>query len=184
MATDRAFAFLGGINVGGHRVSNATLVDILTGLGVSGVTSFLASGNLTFEVLPDTPDLDGLADRFEEACAARLGYAVPTWMRTGRELSAVAPADPLAGIERADGDRVHVGFFREQLDSGAVAALEALSDAGNVLRADGRELYWLCHGPISESTVKGPMMSRAAGAPTTMRNLSSVVRLVDRHPPD
>ncbi|MEP6475429.1 MAG: DUF1697 domain-containing protein, partial [Gemmatimonadota bacterium] len=45
----RLFAFLRGMNLGGRRVTNTELNRIFKSVGVSGVESFIASGNLIFD---------------------------------------------------------------------------------------------------------------------------------------
>ena len=45
----RTVAFLGAINVGGHVVRMETLREVSESLGLRGVETFLASGNLIFD---------------------------------------------------------------------------------------------------------------------------------------
>ncbi|MGH8916889.1 MAG: hypothetical protein ACRDZY_03195, partial [Acidimicrobiales bacterium] len=111
------------------------------------------------------------------------GYEVATWIRTDAEVAAIAGSDIFSAETSGPGDRVHVAFHRRPLGPAAVDALAALSDAGNVLCVDGRELYWLSRGPISESTVTGAAIGRAAGEAATMRNMNTVQRLAAKYPP-
>ena len=61
--------FLRGVNVGGIKVESAKLRQVLTGLGLTDVTTYLASGNVTFgsDAAPATLTADverALSDAF------------------------------------------------------------------------------------------------------------------------
>lgn len=45
----RTFAFLRAINVGGHTVPMTRLKELFEDLGLQGVKTFMASGNVVFE---------------------------------------------------------------------------------------------------------------------------------------
>lgn len=181
----RAVAFLRGINVGGHKVGGAALRQAVENLDLDlgGVTTFLASGNVIFEIGPRAPSIDDLEEALKDGFLGALGYEANTWVRTDVEVATIAAVDMFGGEAPGPADRVHVGFFHRPLEPSVGEALAALSDAGNVLRVDGRELYWLCRGPISESTVTGEAIGRAAGEPTTLRNMNTVRRLAAKYPP-
>ena len=76
----RHVAFLGGINVGGHRVTMERLRDEVTRLGFPDVSTFIASGNVMFSA-PPRPDHD---EHLAQGLEAALGWPVPTFVRTAR----------------------------------------------------------------------------------------------------
>ena len=57
----RYVAFLGGLNVGGHRVTGPDLVAEFTRLGFTDVATFLASGKLQVAMLLEPPDASAQA---------------------------------------------------------------------------------------------------------------------------
>jgi len=59
-----------------------------------------------------------------------------------------------------------------------IATLETEADR---LHVHGRELYWLCRRSISRSKLNGTRLEKALAAPTTLRNLSTMIHLVERH---
>jgi hypothetical protein len=90
----RYAAFLRGMNVGGHRLTNVELREHFTSIGFREVDCFRASGNVIFagEEQPD----DVVAERIETGLEQALGYAVPTFIRAAGEVRAIATAEPFA----------------------------------------------------------------------------------------
>lgn len=175
----RVIAFLRGINVGGHRVTMEELRRVVAELGLAGVETFIASGNVIAEA--DTADHDELAGRLSAHLESRLGYAVAVFVRTPAELAAVAAVPAFDAAEVAvPGRGVHVGFLAERPSAGAEAAVAALCSAEDQLRTVGRELYWLRHGRFSDSPIQPKQLDRALAQPVTIRNLNTVRRLVDK----
>ena len=93
-------AFLRGMNVGGHRITNAELRDEFEALGFESVTTFRASGNVIFEASGQSEG--ELIAEIESGLEESLGYAVPTFVRDEDELRAIADFDPF-DLERRGG---------------------------------------------------------------------------------
>ena len=173
----RFVAFLRAINVGGHTVKMDRLRTLFEELGLERVSTFIASGNVIFESPMEAAALeDAIAEHLERS----LGYAVDTFLRTGTELQAVAEHPPFTAEEVAAGRALYVCFLPERLETERQAEVEGVSTRSHVLRAHGRELYWLGHTPLSESDIKPGALERALGMPTTMRNLNTVRRILGR----
>jgi len=85
----RFAAFLRGINVGGHRITNDELRAACEAVGLRDVATFRASGNVIFSA-EDGEDPDAIVDRIETGLAGTLGYEVPVLLRTAAEVSEVA----------------------------------------------------------------------------------------------
>ena len=88
----RLVALLRGINVGGHRVKMSDLQAHLSALGLAGVETVIASGNVAFE--SDRKADRSLEEAIEVHLERALGYAVATFVRTIPELEEVASQDP------------------------------------------------------------------------------------------
>jgi uncharacterized protein (DUF1697 family) len=164
----RYVAFLGGINVGGHRCSMETLRAAFEALGLRDVSTFIASGNVLF----GADGRDGLEERVEEHLRERLGYAVPTFVRTAEAVVALPGACP----HPTEGGTVAVGFLRGPVDPAAVADLVTEVDR---LRIVGTELWWRVEGGLTDSLIPPKALGRAVG-PMTTRNLNTVRRLADK----
>ncbi len=177
----RYFAFLRAINVGGHTVKNAQLQALFEELGLAGVSTFQASGNVMFDSPEGAGALEAegaLEARLEAHLEAALGYAVGVFLRTRAELEAVASSPALLRDQDAYGR--YVGFLKEPPGDAARRAVAALSTDVDDLVVDGRELYWVCRIRSSDSEVTGPRLAKALGAETTLRNVNTVERLLKR----
>jgi uncharacterized protein (DUF1697 family) len=172
----RYVAFLRAINVGGHVVKMHDLRRHCEALGLAGVETFIQSGNLVFESAARASGLERLV---EEGLAAALGYPVATFVRTTHELAEVASHRPFGDPE--GGARIYVGFLRRAPDAGARDRVEAMSGETDELRFAGRELYWLCRVPTLESKVSGALVEKMLGGPMTVRNTTTVRRMVDKY---
>lgn len=173
-------ALLRGINVGGHTVRMAELREIFEDMGLEGVTTFIASGNVVFE--SEDADTVALERRIEGGLRSALGYDVACFIRTCDELTRVVEMDRFqdTAVHR-DGAALHVAFMRTPVPAPLREAVVALRRDTDDFRVDGREVYWLREGGrISDSPV-GVAFGRALGAEHTMRNMNTVRRLVARY---
>ena len=85
-------AFLRGMNVGGHRISNGELGGCFEELGFRDVGTFRASGNVIFTAAAEPED--ELSARIEAGLQASLGYEVPVFLRSASEVRAIAAHQP------------------------------------------------------------------------------------------
>jgi uncharacterized protein (DUF1697 family) len=46
----------------------------------------------------------------------------------------------------------------------------------------GREVYWLCRKKMSESSFSGVLLEKTIGMPATIRNATTVKKLVAKYP--
>lgn len=175
--SSRRVAFLRAINVGGHTVKMDRLRALFGEMGFGGVETFIASGNVVFDA-PDGGDDAALERRIERHLRAALGYEVATFVRTLAEVGAVAEHEPFPSD--SDG-KLHVAFLPAPPDAEAAARLLALRADTDDLHLHGRELYWLRRVGVNESAVSGAGLERAAGTPTTVRNVNTVRRIAAKY---
>ena len=165
-------AFLGGINVGGHRVTMERLRKEFEVLGHDDVRTFIASGNVIFTAT-------GRATAIERAAEAhlgdRLGYGVPTFVRSAAAVRALAAVEAFGPL--APGDSSFIGFLRRAPTAAAARATAALSNDQDRFEVRGKELHWLIHGGMSDTSVKSAALGRALGVECTTRNTRSLRKL-------
>ncbi|HXY94833.1 MAG TPA: DUF1697 domain-containing protein [Acidimicrobiia bacterium] len=172
----RYVAFLGGINVGGHRISMEALRAEFAAMGYADVTTFIASGNVVFMAGGAVARLES---RIEAELGARLGYVVPTFLRTPRALAAAVALEPFGSV--GSRDTYLVNFLHTAPSAAARRATEALSNRRDRFEVHGKELHWLVvNGGVSDTTVKPTVLRRALGQPTTTRNVKSLRTLAAR----
>jgi len=172
----RYIAFLRAINVGGHVVKMETLRAHFTELGFTDVSTFIASGNVIFEAPVQASRLE---KKIEEHLQAALGYEVDTFLRTPDQVrQVIAAAELKLGRFLAKGANVYIGFLRKLPSEAQQKQTVALSNEVDVLSFHNRELFWLCHESMAQTTITPPKLAKALGGPTTTRNITSLRKLI------
>lgn len=168
----RYVAFLRGMNLGGRRIKNDELKREFEQLGLDEVSCFRASGNVIFA--SKEKGEEKLKQRIEAGLGESLGYKVPVFLRNATELEAVSAREPFApALLSASKGKLQVAFL--PLAPKAKARKRALALASDEYRLaiEGRELYWLPSGGISESDLDLKTVEAAVG-PWTMRTKGTV----------
>jgi uncharacterized protein (DUF1697 family) len=171
-------ALLRAINVGGRTVKMDRLRDLFEQVGYGDVETFIASGNVIFR--SPTEDTRALEQRIEAHLRQSLGYEVATFVRTEAEVAGIAAYTPFPTVE-IEGNTLYVGFLQDQPGEVALNKLTALRTPLDEFHVHGRELYWLCRTTISQSKVGGAQIERALGMPTTLRNVTTVLKLAAKY---
>ncbi|HSE27250.1 MAG TPA: DUF1697 domain-containing protein [Gemmatimonadales bacterium] len=174
----RYAAFLRAVNVGGRTVPMAELRRLFAGLGLEGVETFIASGNVVFTSRAKAATLE---PRIERALADALGYAVPTFLRTGAEVAAIAAREPFDAKRRASAHSIHVGLLHAPLPPAGRKALAALESPADAFEVDGREIWWLPRAGVGQSKITNVLLERRLGAPVTFRNVNTMTRMAARY---
>jgi uncharacterized protein (DUF1697 family) len=137
-------ALLRGINVGGrNKVPMADLREVVAGLGHTGVTTYIQSGNVLFSAA-DT-DTAKLAAALESAIEDRFGLWSSVVVLSRDELAEVLAASPYQ--DEPNPRLVHVVFLngeppRDLLDRiEAAASAAAAKGSRDTVHAAGRALY-------------------------------------------
>ncbi len=175
----RYFAFLRGINVGGHRVKMDRLRELVEVVGFEHVETFIASGNVIFSSA--SRDVRDMEERIAGQLREALGYEVPTLIRSQSELDSMASFEPSEPF--STDQSVYVIFLPEAADVELRRSLDDLSTDTDRFEFAGREAYWLIRGKLSESPLFGKDLTKmSGGGPTTMRNMTTIRRLVAKYP--
>ncbi len=175
----RYAAFLRGMNVGGHRLTNEELRAHFTAMGFGEVASFRASGNVIFAAGDSRPRQ--LGPRIEAGLQTALGYAVPTYIRSAREVRAIAAMQPFAPEHvRASTGKLHVALLAEPPAAAARERVLEMASARDRLLFGERELYWLPSGPMLDSGLDLKLVERWLGA-MTLRTKSTIEQICARH---
>ncbi len=168
----RYVAFLRGMNLGGRRIKNDELKREFEQLGLGDVSCFRASGNVIFAT--GEKGEEKLKRRIEAGLGKSLGYKVPVFLRNAAELGAVSAREPLdPALLSASKGKLQVAFLPSAPKADARKRALALASDEDRLAIDGRELYWLPSGGISESDLDLKTIESAVG-PWTMRTKGTV----------
>lgn len=176
---ERFVAFLRGMNLGGRRIKNEELSGAFEELGLAEVACFRASGNVVF--VAEENDEAKLADRIEVGLGEALGYEVPVYLRGEDELRGAAEHEPfeLAALEASRG-KLQVAFLRATPKASDRRQALELSTGDDRLEVDGRQLYWLPRGGLSESDLDLNAIAAALG-PITIRTRGTVEQIVAKY---
>jgi len=176
---DRYVAFLRGMNLGGRRIKNEELGKEFEALGFAGVGCFRASGNVVFAAKGGSETK--LAEQIESGLGEALGYEVPVFLRSAAELSALAAHEPFdAAAVKASKGKLQVALLPKKPAAKAGKAALAEATGEDLLALEGRELYWLPSGGISESDLDLKAVEAAVG-PWTMRTMGTVEQIVAKY---
>ncbi|HZL49282.1 MAG TPA: DUF1697 domain-containing protein [Solirubrobacteraceae bacterium] len=163
-------AFLRGMNVGGHRISNDELHGRFEELGFRDVSTFRASGNVIFATAPEA--LTKMTIRIEAGLAASLGYEVPVFLRTASEVRTIAAHQAFAqSLVTASKGKLQVAMLSKRPTGRARKEVLSLATDEDRLAFGRRELHWLPSGGILDSALDfkaigkllGPMTTRTKG---------------------
>jgi uncharacterized protein (DUF1697 family) len=172
-------AFLRGMNVGGHRLTNEELRTHFEAIGLEGVRTFRASGNVVFSA--EVAAEDTLARRIEAGLERALGYAVPTYIRSASEMLELAASRPFdEQLVRASSGKLQVALLTSKPSASARRQVQALSGDGDLLAFGARELFWLPSAGVLDSTLDMKTIERLLGS-MTMRTKNTIEQIAERH---
>ncbi len=175
----RYAAFLRGMNVGGHRLTNELLRSHFEDLGFEEVATFRASGNVVFAGRKRRPA--EVREEIEAGLLQALGYAVPTFIRTADELGKIAAQEPFsAQLLECSAGKLQVALLQRRSSAQAQKQILALAGKEDKLAFGASELYWLPSGGVLESKLDMKAIERALGA-MTMRTKGTIEQLAAKY---
>lgn len=172
-------AFLRGMNLGGRRIKNEELRAEFEALGFGDIGCFRASGNVVFAA--EQRDEAKLATKIEAGLGEALGYEVPVFLRSAAELLAVAAQQPFdAKMLSASKGKLQVIFLQAKPKTAARKQALTLATDDDRLAIEGRELYWLPKGGMSDSELDLKAIAAALGQ-NTVRTMGTVEQIAAKY---
>ena len=113
MGNNNYVAFLRGINVGGHNIKMQQLRALFIELELANVRTYIQSGNVFFE--SDVVDIRALEAKIEAHLIAKLGFAVPVFIRSILMLQKCIQQAVYRGEDSTFGPRQMVMFLSNSL---------------------------------------------------------------------
>ncbi|GAB3720659.1 DUF1697 domain-containing protein [Nocardiopsis nanhaiensis] len=170
----RHIVLLRGINVGKHRrVAMADFRSLLSGLGYSGVATYIQSGNAVLTA--DETDPEKVAGAVREALHGGLGLDVPVLVRTLDRFRDVVAANPLPVPDPAV---FLVLFCSEPVDTAALAATDESAYPRERIAVTPTEVF--THHEANSREARLPaVVARHCPGEITARNWRTVLRLLE-----
>ncbi len=177
---DRYVAFLRGMNLGKRRIKNEELRAHFEAMGFEEVATFRASGNVAF-VAPKREAEAKLARRVESELDKRLGYDVPVFLRSAKEIAAVAAQKPFpaAKVKKSKG-KLQVSLLQKKPSAAAKKKVLAMATDEDLLALSERELYWLPSGGLLESDLDLKAIEKLLGV-DTRRTMGTIEQIAAKY---
>jgi len=174
----RYVAFLRGMNLGRRRVKNEELCACFESMGFGDVAAFLASGNVIFST--SGKGAAKLESFVEAGLKRHFEYEVKTFVRSAKEVGAIAGHQPFSKKQlAASTGNVQVALLSKPPAPSSCQEALALKTPDDQLAIEGRELYWLPKGNMSDSELDLDGLATALG-PVTMRAQRTMMRLAEK----
>lgn len=174
----RFIALLHGVNVGrAQRVPMAVWREQLSGLGYTGVSTVLNSGNAVFDAAGRATAASH-ASRIRAALRDGLGLDVPVIVKSAAEMTAIAAQNTLAAevLAPADASRLIVAFTSDAEALQGLSALAALVQPPERFELGEHAAYLWCANGILDSAAGKALLGKA-GRAATSRNWATVQKL-------
>ena len=169
-------ALLRGINVGGHNVlPMKALREILVGLGLAEVKTYIQSGNCVFET--EITDRDALAERIAGQIETSFLFRPSVLILTKEELRAALSGNPFAAIVD-DPKSVNLFFLKSPAQCPDLEGLEAARKAGETFQLIGQVFYLYTPNGFHNSKI-GARAEQFLGVSATARNLRSATKIME-----
>jgi uncharacterized protein (DUF1697 family) len=155
------------------------LRQVFASLGFSGVTTFIASGNVAFETRAKNVRM--LERKIEKKLRAALGYDVGVFIRTDAELREIARFEPFRPSQIHGGAGVNIVFLLDELDERSKESVMALGTVTDEFRIHGREIYWLRRKKPGKSPFSTVPLEKILRRPFTIRGANTVRKLAAKY---
>lgn len=170
----RYVALLRGINVSGQKlIKMEQLRQLFTDNNCNNVVSYIQSGNIIFDSLLPTPELQIHIERFLKTS---LGYDVHAIVRTIDELKQVANTMHQHVPLLKDGEKFYVYFLSDVPASDCLpAALKYLGDTERVLVSEKEIYFWSM--AFGNSKFTNTVLEKKLNVMATARNYNTVLKI-------
>ena len=170
-------ALLRGINVSGQKlIKMAELQAHFQKFGATKVRTYIQSGNVVFEHRARTPA--SLRPQLERFLESRLGHAVPTLVKSARELAAIVKANPYDTGWPEFGKKMYVCFFAKAPTAAALQGIQPLLSEAERLVVKGVAGYAYYQEGLGRAKLSSALLERKLGL-ATLRNWNTVTALLE-----
>jgi uncharacterized protein (DUF1697 family) len=166
-------AFLRGVNLGARRkTGSAELRACFEAIDLDEVQTFRTSGNVVLAAAREPAPK--LTERLEAALRDSFGFEVKVFLRTAKQLEAIAEHHPFpaAAVKRSEG-KLQVALLTKAPSAAARNAVLAMATDEDRLAFAGRELYWLPNGRMTDSGLNLRAVEKLTDA-WTMRTKATI----------
>ncbi len=157
------------VNVGGRKLSMASVVAAASDVGCVDARTYLQSGNVVFS------GSRAVASRLSAALSSAAGFEVPVLLRSAAEMAAVVAGQPLDGPDAA----WHVTFLESKPPAASVSGLDPSAYGADSFLVAGRHVYLRTPGGYGRTKLTNAFFERKLGVVATTRNWRTVCALAE-----
>lgn len=167
-------ALLRGINVGGRNsLPMRELVEVLEGLGLREVKTYIQSGNVVFQNEGGEPA--DLAGRMGDAIEKSHGFRPEVMLLKVDELQSAIAANPFPEAE-LEPKTLHLYFLGSEPENADLKALESIRREKERFKLEGKVFY--LHAPLGIGRSKlAAQVEKSLGVAVTSRNWRTVSKI-------
>jgi uncharacterized protein (DUF1697 family) len=167
-------ALFRGINVGGHnKLPMRDLVEILAGLGLRNIETYIQSGNVVFDCEEDS-NL-GLSIRIRDAIHQSHGFTPDVILLRSEEFEEAILANPFPEVQVAP-KTLHLYFLESEPHDPNMQGIEQIKSENERVALIGKVFYLHAPDGIGRSKLAAGV-EKALGVSVTARNWRSVTKI-------
>jgi len=169
-------SLLRGINVSGQKtIRMPELKALVESLGFAQVTTYLQSGNVTFDcAIPEASTVAGL---IENEIERHFGFTVSVLMRDREDFGRIFAGNPFLTRRNEDSERLYVTFLSALPSAVALKALETPIDTTDEYFLSGKEIYLFCPNGYGKTKLSNTFFEKKLKVVATTRNWKTVSAL-------
>jgi uncharacterized protein (DUF1697 family) len=171
-------SMLRGINLGGHnKISMPVLARLFETLGLSGVKTYLQSGNVLFD--SDGKSSEEISALIETGIMNAFGYDVQVFLRTPADFKRILVNNPFVHGRNEEPSKLHVTFlYRLPSQSDWDKLGPAIQDSDEFAGGQ-QEVFLFCPNGYGRTKLSNSFFERKLGQPATTRNWKTVNALYE-----
>ena len=148
---------------------------MMTKLGFKDVQTLLQSGNVVFT--GDGRSSADLETLFEAEARKRLRVDIHFVLRSAEEWNTIVTKNPFRNEAKSDPGHLLVMCLKKSIGKKEVTALEAAIKGREIVRGNGRNLYFVYPDGIGRSKLTHAIIERTIGTNGTARNWNTVLKI-------
>ncbi len=169
-------ALLRGINVNGQKLmSMEKLRSLLEDLGLTGVTTYIQSGNVVFQagrVAHFT-----LEKKIKTSILDIFGFSVPVMVKTKEEWEEIISRNPFMGKKGIDESFLHVTLLSDTPNQSVVDEIMAGEYGMDECILSGKVAYLYCPNGYGKTKLSNSFFEKQTKLIATTRNWKTVLKL-------
>lgn len=175
----RYISLLRGINVLGQKsIKMNDLKELYEKLGMTGVTTYIQSGNVVFSAKKVT-SAKAMTELIEQELFRRFCFNVSVIVRTSEEMVKTYKGNPFLSGNDTDHSKLHVTFLSELPESVNIEKIKTIEFLPDRFVISGKDIYLYCPGGYGKTKLSNTFFENRLKVTATTRNWNTVAKLND-----